>query len=815
MATPIILHEINVGAAPNDGTGATLRDAFITTNTNFGNIELFLANVATNSEFASIVVNTSIQTDELQANLANLTELVSTLANLTTITTEGISVSGAGITNSTSPVTGAVTIAGGLGVTYDVHIGGSIYTVGGIQSDTLHINSPDNSTSPSTGALTVVGGAGIGADVFVGGSLNVATNLVVPSATITTLTTDSIVVPSTTTTDLTASMLTVTTNAQVDGTLTVDGVAQFNSNVGIVGELTAFNGTIDDLSATNIVTTDILTTGNTSTIGNTIISGTLNVGGATSLNSTLSVGTSVAAPLAVITDVNSTSINTNTLAVNNYAIINGELTVATDLDVLGGLAVTGNIGVPSGSFVDIPSLPIDPSHAVNKSYVDAFLASGVSWRDAVVDIALVDLVSVNPATPDTTYGLGAGENVSFIVTGPFTASFGAGSTVAVVAGDILNLSITSPGNGDYTVINSPLTIGDRFIVGAEYGTEASIANGALGALVVGGFPVRKGDLIQLLSGDGTDGSHWSTPEGRSGLVGSLTEISQGVTVLCSDPDSLHYGQTYLYNQDSDAWVKISGPGSIDAGAGLYYTGSVLNVSAAQPHITSVGTLTSLAVTGAVTGASFTGAHNGTVGATTPNTGVFTTVSAGSGITGTLQTAAQPNVTSLGTLASLNTNCAITTVGVGAFDIGSSANRFGEIFGTTFNGIATSANYADLAEKYQSDSDYVAGTVLVFGGDREVTKSTSFADVSVAGVVSTNPAYLMNNLEVDAVPVALRGKVPIYVIGPVTKGDLLVTSETSGCAISVQKNAAFGIAIFAKAIETNLEDGIKLVEAVII
>ena len=800
MATPIILHEINVGAAPNDGTGATLRDAFITTNTNFGNIELFLANVSTNTEFTSIIVNTSIQTDEIQANLANLTEIVSTLANLTTISTEGITVGGAGITNSTSPITGAVTIAGGLGVTYDVHVGGSIYTVGGIQSDTLHVSSPIDSVSPSTGAATIVGGLGVGADVFVGGTLNVATNLVVPSATISNLTTNSIIVPSTTTTNLTAGTLTVTNDAQINGNLGVGSNAQFGSNVDIAGNLFAYNGTINDLEATVIETTDLVVSGNIGVGTNVLVSGTLSVGGATSLHNSLSVGISIASPLAVITDINSTSINVNTLSVTDHAIVNGELTVATDLDVLGGVAVTGHI--------EIPLLPTEPIHATNKSYVDA-LASGMSWRNAVVDPSLVDLVSINPPTPAATYGLSPGENVSLLATAAFTASYGTGATVSVSPGDILNLLVTSAGNGDYTVINSPLAVGNRFILGAKSGSLSGIATGSFGAMVVDGFALRKGDLIQLVAGDGTDAAHWSTPEGRGGLGGGASKISQGATVLCSDPDSLLYGRTYLYNQDTAAWVEISGPGSIGAGTGLSYSGSVLNVNGVQPQITSVGTLSSLAVTGAVTGASFTGAHNGTVGATTPAAGAFTT------ITGTLQTAAQPNITSLGTLTGLATAGHITTTGTSTYNIGTAANRFNDIFGTTFSGVATSANYADLAEKYQADKDYSAGTVLVFGGERDVTESTTFADVSVAGAVSTNPAYLMNDLEVDAVPVALRGKVPVLVVGPVTKGDLLVTSETPGCAVSVQKDAAFGIAVFAKAIETNLEAGIKLVAAVIV
>jgi len=94
--------------------------------------------------------------------------------------------------------------------------------------------------------------------------------------------------------------------------------------------------------------------------------------------------------------------------------------------------------------------------------------------------------------------------------------------------------------------------------------------------------------------------------------------------------------------------------------------------------------------------------------------------------------------------------------------------------------ATTAQYADLAELYTSDKEYTVGTILVHGGSGEVTESTTKMDHRVAGVVSSNPAYLMNSEEKGmTVPVALRGKVPVSVIGPVAKGDLIVTSDTPG------------------------------------
>jgi hypothetical protein len=92
-------------------------------------------------------------------------------------------------------------------------------------------------------------------------------------------------------------------------------------------------------------------------------------------------------------------------------------------------------------------------------------------------------------------------------------------------------------------------------------------------------------------------------------------------------------------------------------------------------------------------------------------------------------------------------------------------------------VAATAQYADLAENYTSDSDYAPGTVVHFGGEQEVSICDVDMCTRVAGVVSTNPAYLMNGrLEsTHVVAVALTGRVPTKVRGPISKGDLIVSA----------------------------------------
>ena len=108
---------------------------------------------------------------------------------------------------------------------------------------------------------------------------------------------------------------------------------------------------------------------------------------------------------------------------------------------------------------------------------------------------------------------------------------------------------------------------------------------------------------------------------------------------------------------------------------------------------------------------------------------------------------------------------------------------GNVAANYFVGTATAALYADLAENYLADSNYAPGTVVEFGGSAEVTASSRESSPAVAGVVSTDPAHLMNaDLEGDnVVAVALRGRVPCKVYGPVRKGDVLIASGKPGLA----------------------------------
>jgi hypothetical protein len=289
------------------------------------------------------------------------------------------------------------------------------------------------------------------------------------------------------------------------------------------------------------------------------------------------------------------------------------------------------------------------------------------------------------------------------------------------------------------------------------------------------------------------------------------------------------GLTNLASATSVATNFSSGNVRITGG----YVNGLANVTATQATVTNFGTGNAVITGGYITGlanVAATTAYIGTVTASTVN--AATIGNTGATLTGTIQTAAQTNITSVGTLSGLSVNSSanvnvtssssvVLTTGTGAtnavflsgnilpsanlsYNIGSSGAWF-----NTFYGKSTQAQYADLAEKYLADADYEIGTVVAVGGSAEVTAST-WGDLAI-GVVSEDPAYMMNAGLEGGTYIALKGRVPVRVIGAVTKGQRLVASN-NGCAVAAVPHASD---VFGVALESSNEIGVKLIEAVIL
>jgi hypothetical protein len=145
------------------------------------------------------------------------------------------------------------------------------------------------------------------------------------------------------------------------------------------------------------------------------------------------------------------------------------------------------------------------------------------------------------------------------------------------------------------------------------------------------------------------------------------------------------------------------------------------------------------------------------------------------------------------------------------NIGSSSNYFNQIFAT-----ATTALYADVAERFAADDIYEPGTVVELGGSAEITQVQNPFSDRVFGVISTRAAFLMNGGAGDNLthpPVAMTGRVPVKVIGPVNKGDRLV-SAGQGLARAADPGHLTPFNSIGRALESKTDSDIGIVEAIV-
>ena len=246
------------------------------------------------------------------------------------------------------------------------------------------------------------------------------------------------------------------------------------------------------------------------------------------------------------------------------------------------------------------------------------------------------------------------------------------------------------------------------------------------------------------------------------------------------------------NGSLTANVFIGSGASLTSVPGANVTGQVANAlvagtvyTSAQPNITSVGTLTSLGVTGNISSGNANLGNAATAnyfignGSQLTDLPIGTIVSNGTSnlsipvVNGNVNVSVNgsPNIFVVSASgASVAGNLTTTNITTGA------NTTVGNITGNWLltAGSQLEATYADLAEYYEADESYEPGTVLEFGGDKEVTLAED-GTTRVAGVVSTNPAYAMNaNCQGRAVAIALQGRVPTKVRGTIRKGDMMVS-----------------------------------------
>jgi hypothetical protein len=577
-----------------------------------------------------------------------------------------------------------------------------------------------------------------------------------------------------------------------------------------------------------------------------------------------------AGDLSITSTTTATSTSTGALKVSGGAGISGALYVGANVTVTGNVLpsanVTYNLGSPSQRWKDL----FLAGNTINLSGATISATNGsITFQNSLGGSFSVTGSASGQSTG--TFGniiANSGVASSSTSTGALQVTGGAGISGAVNIGGDLTVTGGLTVNGTTTNINTTnLVVEDKNIIIADVTTPTdTTADG--GGITVKGATDKTFNWVNATAA-------WTSSEDLNLLTGKqyeiagtsvLTATTLGSAVVNSSLTSLGTITTLVATNSrtttavdtnfSTANAVISG-GSLNnttVGATTHTTGRFTTVTAttvnagtignsgatltgtlstaAQTNVTSLGTLTGLTLSGTITGKTNTG---GVVSASN-DTGALSVRGDASnaasisfhrpGLYAVNMGLDTDNVFKIGGW-SATANCFQLT-GAGALTLLSGITTSGSIVPSanlTYNlgsttawwnnvyGVSVQAKYADLAEHYESDVEYPAGTVVVFGGNKEITVTTQDHDPRVAGIISTNPAYLMNAAN-PGIPVALQGRVPCRVQGPVNKGDVLVTSTTPGVAQRIDNSKFLPGCVVGKALESINTNNIQTIEVVV-
>ena len=350
-------------------------------------------------------------------------------------------------------------------------------------------------------------------------------------------------------------------------------------------------------------------------------------------------------------------------------------------------------------------------------------------------------------------------------------------------------------------------------LGAKSGSNLTF-NSSTGVLAATTFSGSGASLTAL------NGSNISTGTVAAARVATLNQnttgtaggLSSAVTVSLSGAVTgsatfTNAGDTASITTTATSDPTITLTGAVTGSGTLTNLGdvSIATTNTADPTITLAGDLSGSATLtnlGSATLTATIAANSVALGTDTTGNYVGAGATSGSGISGSVSSEGGTfTVTSNAT----NANTGSTIV----FRDGSGNFSAGVITAT-----ATTARYADLAERYTADADYEPGTVVELGGEYEVTQTQRARSTAIAGIVSTDPAYLMNS-DSEGISVALIGRVPCKVVGKVRKGDMLISSDKPGHAQAYKDihNPPTG-SVIGKAIENKDDDGTGVIEVLV-
>jgi hypothetical protein len=297
---------------------------------------------------------------------------------------------------------------------------------------------------------------------------------------------------------------------------------------------------------------------------------------------------------------------------------------------------------------------------------------------------------------------------------------------------------------------------------------------------------------------------------------ATTVAVTGTGLSCTTPNAAD-GTAYTITSNATNLNTISTIVARDA-SGNFSAGTITAaLSGNATTATTWATGRTITLTGDVTGVSAAFDGSG-------NLSFATTIAANSVELGTDTTGSyvqQGTTSGNGLSGSVNTEAGTFTVTSNATNLNTAStivfrDASGNFSAGVMTGTATAARYADLAERYAADQEYPVGTVVVFGGDKEITTTNAKMDTAVAGVISANPAFMMNSEAGDNAThpyVALAGRVPCRVAGKIKKGNILVTSGIPGVAVAAVGDIKVG-SMIGKALEDYDSDHIGTIEVAV-
>jgi len=534
-------------------------------------------------------------------------------------------------------------------------------------------------------------------------------------------------------------------------------------------------------------------------------------------------GLAIQAPCIVASTATFASMSGGTITYDNgTAGVGATLTTTSAITVIDGITLSAS---------DRILIKDEITEANNGIYV--YTSSTVLTRatdfDTPTEMSGGDFVFVTSGTVNNDSGYVMTDPVTTVGTSPVlfsqfsgagTYTAGTGLTLTGTEFLITNTAVTAQAYGNGTH-NATFTVNEQGQL-----TNASNVAITANAEVLTGTSLNSSVVDSSLTSVGTiDTGVWQGTAIGAAYVSTLNQNTTGYAATVSGAAQANItsvGTLSALSVTATITGSVSGSaGSANSVAGANVSGTVANATYATTSGSTTQAVTfNNAGSGAASGTTFNGgtartisynsvgAPSTTGGGASGTWGINVSGSAASATTaGTVTTAAQPNITSVGTLTSLGVTGTTTTGTLQSTIITTGSNSTaGTITGdfTLTAGSTLNATYADLAEKYLANEDLEPGTVVLLGGDAEVQALGVANSTKVAGIVTTNPAQVYNAGLVAGegqfvVELALIGRVPCKVMGPIMPGDLIVSSEMPGYGCAADEDNVKPGTIIGKAI----------------